>query len=107
MCIYSVHFYIFYSLPLVMISLFPFKYLSFFMFQKEAIPWAWEYLTSVCGLDKDRFYITYFGGTDKLPADEEAKQIWLDLGSVVKHKFFSADYSVDRISRIELLKNDK
>ena len=47
-------------------------------FKKEAIEWAWELLTSVYGLDKDRLYITVFegdkeDGTDK---DQEAYDIW-------------------------------
>ena len=47
-------------------------------FKREAITWAWELLTEVYGLEKDRLYVTYFGGNEKLnlPADEEAKQIW-------------------------------
>jgi len=49
-------------------------------FKKEAIAWAWELLTEEWGLEKDRFYVTYFGGTDTLPPDDEAKQLWLDLG---------------------------
>jgi len=49
-------------------------------FKKEIIPWAWEYLTEVCGLESERLYVTYFGGADGVPADLEAKQIWLDLG---------------------------
>merc|ERR1712151_511380 len=49
-------------------------------FKKEAIPWAWEYLTDVCGLDASRMYVTYFGGTDEVPPDLESKQIWLYLG---------------------------
>jgi alanyl-tRNA synthetase len=47
-------------------------------FKKEAIEWAWELLTEVYGLDKDRLYITVFegdkeDGTDK---DQEAYDIW-------------------------------
>lgn len=48
-------------------------------FKKEAIAWAWELLTEVYGLPKDRLYATYFGGDKEtgLPADDEAKAIWL------------------------------
>jgi len=48
-------------------------------FKEEAIAWAWEILTGVYGLDKERMYATYFGGSeeDKLEADLEAREIWL------------------------------
>ncbi|KAG7660472.1 ALA1 [[Candida] subhashii] len=51
-------------------------------FKQEAIEWSWELLTQVYGLDKDRLYVTYFGGDDKqgLSPDLEAKQFWLDVG---------------------------
>ncbi|KAF6021949.1 AARS [Bugula neritina] len=51
-------------------------------FKKETIAWAWELLTEVFGLEKDRLYVTYFGGDEKqgLAPDEEAKQIWADMG---------------------------
>jgi alanyl-tRNA synthetase len=50
-------------------------------FKAEAIAWAWELLTDVYGLDKSRLYATYFGGDAKtgLPADDEARQIWLQF----------------------------
>ncbi|KAJ1551811.1 Alanine--tRNA ligase, partial [Cladochytrium tenue] len=49
---------------------------------KEAIAMGWELLTEVYKLPKDRLYITYFGGDEKLGIgpDLEAKQYWLDLG---------------------------
>jgi len=48
-------------------------------FKKEAIEWAWELLTGEYKLPKERLYATYFGGNKdfNLPADEEAKQLWL------------------------------
>ncbi len=47
-------------------------------FKSEAIDWAWEYLTDVLKIDKDRLYVTVFGGdiSEKLDRDEEAAQIW-------------------------------
>lgn len=47
-------------------------------FKKEAIAWAWELLTEVYNLPKDRLYATVFGGDkdDNLPADEEALTYW-------------------------------
>lgn len=47
-------------------------------FKKEALPWAWELLTEVYGLPKERMYVSVFGGDeqDKLAKDEEAFQIW-------------------------------
>ncbi|WP_291789311.1 alanine--tRNA ligase [Cecembia sp.] len=47
-------------------------------FKKEAIEWAWELLTSVYGLPKDRLYVSVFGGDtgDQLDKDTEAFEIW-------------------------------
>lgn len=47
-------------------------------FKKEAISWAWELLTEVYGLDKERMYVSIFEGDkeDGLLPDEEAGDIW-------------------------------
>ena len=48
-------------------------------FKEEAIQWAWEFLTGVCGIDKDRLYVTIFEGSDDADAlarDQEAYQVW-------------------------------
>jgi alanyl-tRNA synthetase len=47
-------------------------------FKKEAIEWAWEYLTEVLKLDKDRLYVTVFEGyaPEGLERDDEAAEIW-------------------------------
>lgn len=50
-------------------------------FKKEAISWAWELLTEVYELDKDRLYVTVFGGdeNDGLDVDTEAESIWKEF----------------------------
>jgi alanyl-tRNA synthetase len=48
-------------------------------FKKEAIAWAWELLTEVYKLDKDRIYVTIFEGSsdaDNLSKDTEAFELW-------------------------------
>jgi alanyl-tRNA synthetase len=47
-------------------------------FKNDAIDWAWELLTEVYGLPKDRLYATVFGGdaTEKLELDTEAEALW-------------------------------
>ena len=47
-------------------------------FKKEAIEWAWELLTKEFGIDKDRLYVTVFGGdeSDNMPKDVEAFNLW-------------------------------
>jgi alanyl-tRNA synthetase len=47
-------------------------------FKKDAIAYAWELLTKVYAIDKDRIYVTVFGGDDKdgLKADNEAYDYW-------------------------------
>lgn len=47
-------------------------------FKKEAIEWAWELLTEVYKLDKERLYVTVFEGDDKegLAFDQEAFDSW-------------------------------
>ena len=50
-------------------------------FKKEAIEWAWELLTEVYQLDKDRLYVTIFEGSedDGLDLDKEAYDLWKAL----------------------------
>ncbi len=47
-------------------------------FKKEAISWAWELLTEVYKIDKDRLYVTVFEGSkeDNLEFDQEAYDTW-------------------------------
>ncbi len=48
-------------------------------FKKEAIEWAWELLTEVYKIDKDRLYVTVFEGdkSENLAFDQDAKNFWL------------------------------
>ncbi len=43
-------------------------------YKKEIIPWAWDFVTNVLKLDKDRLWITIF------ETDDEAYEIWRGVG---------------------------
>ncbi len=47
-------------------------------FKEEAIEYAWDLLTNVYGISKDRLYITVFGGdaNEGLGRDDEAADFW-------------------------------
>jgi alanyl-tRNA synthetase len=47
-------------------------------FKEEAIGWAWELLTEVYKIPKDKLYVTVFEGdsSDNVPKDEESYSIW-------------------------------
>ncbi len=47
-------------------------------FKKEALPWAWEFLTEVLKIEKDRLYVSVFEGSkeENVPFDQEAFDIW-------------------------------
>src|SRR5690554_6870310 len=49
-------------------------------YKREAIAWAWELLTDVYGLPKDRLYVTVFEGysQDNLKEDTEAFGFWAE-----------------------------
>ncbi|KAH9529625.1 Alanine--tRNA ligase, cytoplasmic [Dermatophagoides farinae] len=51
-------------------------------FKREICHWSFELLTKVYGLEKDRIYVTYFGGNKaaNLEPDEEARKIWSEIG---------------------------
>ncbi|MDO5341987.1 MAG: alanine--tRNA ligase [Bacteroidia bacterium] len=48
-------------------------------FKEEAIAWGWEFLTEVMKIDKDKLYVTVFGGDEKdgMAPDNEAYNFWL------------------------------
>jgi alanyl-tRNA synthetase len=45
-------------------------------FKKDAIPFAWDLLTGVWGLDAARLHPTIFRGDSGIPRDDEAFEIW-------------------------------
>jgi alanyl-tRNA synthetase len=47
-------------------------------FKKEAIAWAWEFLTEVLKVEKDRLYVSVFEGNEaeNVPFDQEAWDLW-------------------------------
>src|ERR1700712_2346353 len=45
-------------------------------FKEDAIAYAWELITSVWGVDKNKLVATVFGGAEGVPADDEARTIW-------------------------------
>ncbi len=55
-------------------------------FKADAIPYAWEFLTSTLGLDGDRLWVTVHVD------DDEAAQIWAD----------AVGFPVDRIQRLDV-----
>lgn len=50
-------------------------------FKREQIPWFWEFLTDVVGLDPSRIYVTCFIGDEKngIPKDHESADAWTKL----------------------------
>ncbi|HMM12777.1 MAG TPA: alanine--tRNA ligase [Bacteroidales bacterium] len=50
-------------------------------FKKEAIEWAWELLTEVYGIEKERLYVTVFGGdpAEQLEKDDESFAYWKSI----------------------------
>ncbi len=58
-------------------------------FKKDAIAYAWELLTSPkwFGIDPAKLYVTVFEGSDTVPRDDEAEQLWIETG-VPKERIF-------------------
>ncbi len=59
-------------------------------YKNEAIPWAWELLTEVWGLPKDKLYATCFEDEQGvIPRDDEAAEVWLKQpGFLAEHLLF-------------------
>lgn len=51
-------------------------------FKREAITYAWEFMTKVLELPENKLVVTVFGGENGVPADEEAEQIWREVAGL-------------------------
>ena len=60
-------------------------------FKREAIHWAWEFLTSPewVGLDPDRLYPSVFAGNETTPADDEAFRIWNEVIGIPAERIYN------------------
>ena len=54
-------------------------------FKAEAIAFAWELITKIYGLEKDRLYVTVFR------EDDEAEELWQSVAGVPKNRIFRLD----------------
>ena len=56
-------------------------------FKQDAISWSWEFLTlpEWLNLDKNKIAVSVFAGDNDAPFDEEAFDIWKNLGMPDKH----------------------
>jgi alanyl-tRNA synthetase len=50
-------------------------------FKEDAIRFAWDLLVNVYGLERERLWFSIFEGDDKVPADEEARALWVKAGA--------------------------
>src|SRR5215203_3140289 len=49
-------------------------------FKKEAIEWAWAFVTEELGIEPERLWVTIFEGDEDAPEDVEAKEYWMGVG---------------------------
>ncbi len=59
-------------------------------FKRDAIHWAWEFLTSPewVGIDPSRLYPSVFAGNETTPADDEAFRIWNEEIGIPAERIF-------------------
>ncbi len=50
-------------------------------FKEDAIRFAWDFLVNELGLEESRLWFSYFGGDAEVPADEEARDLWIKAGA--------------------------
>ena len=57
-------------------------------FKRDAITYAWEFLTGTCGIPKDKLVVSIFEGDDSTPADEEAASLWKEIAGLPEERIF-------------------
>ena len=50
-------------------------------FKEDAIGMAWDLLINEFNLDPERLWFTYFEGDEDVPADTEARDLWIKVGA--------------------------
>ncbi|MDY6084833.1 MAG: alanine--tRNA ligase [Dialister sp.] len=62
-------------------------------FKKEAISWAWEFLTEVLRLDKEKLYVTVY------PKDSEAYDYWHKMIGIAEERIYPMEDNFWKIGR--------
>jgi alanyl-tRNA synthetase len=57
-------------------------------FKQESLPWSYEFLTRVLGLNSSRLAVTVFAGDSDAPRDDESAHIWRSLGLPPERIYF-------------------
>lgn len=62
-------------------------------FKERQLPWFWEFLTEIVGLDPKKLYVTVFAGDDEngIPRDKDSADIWKRLFAKKKIPANTAD----------------
>lgn len=63
-----------------MLGNFRFGQKSILDLKRDAIGEAWRFMTDVLQIEKDRMYVTVFGGDKTTPADTQSEGVWQALG---------------------------
>jgi alanyl-tRNA synthetase len=57
-------------------------------FKKEQLAWIWEFVTKELGLDPKHLYVSCFVGNESVSKDNDAFNIWKEIGLSDEHIFF-------------------
>ena len=55
-------------------------------FKKDAITFAWDFITKEMKIDPAKLVVTVFKGEEKIPADEEAAKLWHELCGIPEER---------------------